>query len=242
MRFSMRSSNAAPSRLSSVFGGALFLLFGVGALVGGIVWGVNTKRFVDGASRASGTVIELQRRQSSSDDSPSYYPVVRFTDAGGKDVTFTSSTGSNPPSKREGDKVDVLYDPRNPEKAELNSFFALWFGPLMVAGLFGTLFPLAGVAIIVGGLRQAAQRDRLIENGTKIAAELQGVERVPQGWTILARATDPRGIPRVFRSAPLPRDPGPSLVGRTSVEVIVDPSDYGSYVMHPVQFDRPAAP
>lgn len=242
MRFSMRpTSNAVPARLPSVFGGVLFLVIGVCALVGGIVWGVNTKKFVDGAERASGTVIELERRQSG-DDGPSYYPVVRFTDAAGNDVTFTSSTGSNPPSKREGDKVDVLYDPRNPREAELDSFFSLWFGPLMVGGLFGTIFPLVGVAIILGSLRQAAQRNRLIEGGTKIVAELQGVERVPQGWTVMARATDPRGIPRVFRSAPLPRDPGPSLMGRSSVEVIVDPNDYGSYEMHPSQFDRPAAP
>lgn len=243
MRLQFRSANnAAPGRLPSVFMGILFLVIGVCALVGGIVWGVNTKKFVDGASRASGTVIELQRRQSSSDDGPSYYPVVRFTDASGKDVTFTSSTGSNPPSNREGDKVAVLYDPNNPDEAELDSFFALWFGPLMVGGLFGTIFPLVGVFAIIGSLRAAAQRNRLIEGGTKIVAELQGVERVPQGWTVLARATDPRGIPRVFRSAPLPRDPGPSLAGRASVEVIVAPNDYGTYEVHPVQFDRPAAP
>lgn len=229
MRFSVRSSStSAPSRASSVLAGAIFLIVGVAALVGGIYWGVKTQRFVASASRASGTVIELERRQSG-DDGPTYYPVIRFIDADGREVTFTSSTGSNPPSKREGDKVDVLYDPKNPNEAELNSFFALWFGPLMVGGLFGTIFPLVGVSVIIGGIRQGAQRRRLLAGGTRIVAELQGVERVPQGWTVLARATDPRGIPRVFRSLPMPRDPGPSLVGKTSIEVIVDPNDYGTY-------------
>lgn len=242
MRFSVRSSSTSvPSRASSVLAGAIFLIVGVGALAGGIFWGVKTQRFVASASRASGTVIELERRQSG-DDGPTYYPVVRFTDAAGKDVTFTSSTGSNPPSKREGDKVDVLYDPKNPTEAELDSFFSLWFGPLMVGGLFGTIFPLVGVSVIISAIRQGAQRRRLLASGTKIVAELQGVERVPQGWTVMARATDPRGIPRVFRSAPMPRDPGPSLIGKSSVEVIVDPNDYGTHEMPTAQFDLPSAP
>lgn len=243
MRFSMRSRNAAPNaKLPSSFAGFLFLGIGIACLVGGIVWGVNTKKFVDGAVKTSGTVVEVQRRQSSSDDGPTYYPVVRFADAEGRDVTFTSSTGSNPPSHREGDRVEVLYDPRDPNDAEINSFFSLWFGPLMIGGLFGTIFPLVGVGVLLGSLRSHVQRNRLVDGGTKIAAELQGVEQTPQGWTVTARATDPRGIPRIFRSEPLPRDPGPSLVGRTAVDVLVDPDDYGNYVIHPSQFDRPAAP
>ena len=215
---------------SPFLAGAIFFIIGLGALAGGIIWGFRTQRFVSSAERADGIVTDLDMRSDS--DGSAYYPVVSFTTKEGKEVTFTSSTGGNPPPKRRGAEVEVLYDAANPEEAEINSFFALWFGPLLVGGLFGTLFPLIGAFAMIGGLRDRATRRRLRENGQRIVAEVQGIEGPSAGfagWTVLARATDQGGIQRIFRSAPIAKDPSAAMAGRKSVDVIVDPGDYGTY-------------
>ena len=215
---------------SPFLAGAIFFIVGLGMLAGGVLWGLRTQRFVSSAERADGIVTDLDLRSDS--DGSAYYPVVSFTTKEGKEVTFTSSTGGNPPPKRRGDKVGVLYDATSPEEAEIDSFFSLWFGPLLIGGVFGTLFPLVGVLAMLGGVRERVTRRRLRENGQRIVAEMQGVEGPSvglAGWTILARAADQNGIQRIFRSAPLAKDPGAMLAGRTTVDVIVDPANYGTY-------------
>lgn len=109
---------------------------GVALLVGGVIAFVYTKRFVSGAERATGTVIDLSSR-TDSDGDVTYHPVVRFTTAEGRTVQFVSSSGSSPASESEGDRVEVLYDPDDPEDAKLSGFFDLWLWPLALGGLGG---------------------------------------------------------------------------------------------------------
>ncbi|HSD12543.1 MAG TPA: DUF3592 domain-containing protein, partial [Patescibacteria group bacterium] len=123
--------------------GVVFLVVGLGALALAVWLGMDTRSFIAGAARADGTVIDLVA-SSSSDSSTTYRPTVRFTAADGREITFTSSTGSSPPSHREGDAVRVLYEPSLPQHAEIDSFFDLWLGPL-IAGIFGVVFPLVGL-------------------------------------------------------------------------------------------------
>ena len=101
---------------SPILVGAIFLIIGLGALVGGVLWGLRTQRFVSSAERAKGTVTDLDMRSDS--DGTAYYPVVSYTTKEGREVTFTSATGGNPPPKRRGDEVEVLYEAANPEEAE----------------------------------------------------------------------------------------------------------------------------
>ncbi|MEY4744400.1 MAG: hypothetical protein RL272_345 [Candidatus Parcubacteria bacterium] len=212
--------------------GIVFFVVGLGALAIAVWLAMDTRSFVAGAARTQGTVIAVEAGSSGGDSSPTYHPTVRFTDAGGKEVTFTSSTGTNPPSHREGDSVTVLYEPGRPQHAEIDSFVDIWLAPL-IAGVFGVVFPLVGLAAMAGGLRAAILRRRLRANGQRIMAEVQGVESgvagSGPGFTIVARATDPRGIQRLFRSPLLMADPGPALQNRKTVDVIVDPDDYATY-------------
>lgn len=213
--------------------GAVFLIVGLAALGLAVRFGMETRAFITGAARADGTVVDLVAG-GSGDSSPTYRPTVRFTAADGREITFTSSTGSSPPSHREGDAVRVLYEPGNPEHAAIDEFFELWLLPF-IAGIFGVVFPLAGLAAMAFPLRDAILRRRLIANGTRVAAEVQGVESFPAvsgtAFTVVAQATDPRGIRRIFRSAPLATDPGPRMQGRKTVDVIVEPEDYATYEM-----------
>lgn len=208
--------------------GALFLFVGLSALGGAAFWALGTRDFIASAETANGRVIELVAH--SGDKGTTYAPKVQFTTKGGGEETFTSSTSSSPPSHREGDVVTVMYDPAHPEDARIDSFMDLWFGPLLVGGVFGVIFTLIGLAVLLQGMKAIVQRRRLRENGLKIAAEVQGIEAAPGGgYTIVARATDQRGIQRIFRSDMIMRDPGPKMLGRSSIEVTVDPDDYGTY-------------
>lgn len=214
-------------RQAGAFVGIPFALIGIGALVGCVAWTTSMQRFIARAEKAQGRVVALVPHRG--DDSTTYAPTVEFLAKDGKTVTFTDSVSSNPPSHQEGDVVPVLYDPAKPEDAHIDSFWDLWLGQVIL-GVLGTVFTLVGLGVLATGLRALVQRRRLREGGLRIPATVEGVENVPGGgYAIVAKATDTRGVPRLFRSATVGRDPGPKMLGRSSVEVVVDPDDWATY-------------
>jgi hypothetical protein len=136
--------------------GSLFLVIGL------VLAGVSVS-FLTDAEKARGTVVALEWRNDSvgtssrkvrSQDKPAAYPVVEFTPTDGTPRTFRSSTGSNPPSYEEGDRVEVLYRADSPDDAEINGFASLWLLPLVFGGL-GLLFAGIGTAVAVVGRRRS---------------------------------------------------------------------------------------
>jgi Protein of unknown function (DUF3592) len=101
-----------------------FLAAGVLALAFGVVWLVLTVRFVADADRTTGTVVDVES-STDADGYETFYPVVRFTTADGREVEFRSDSGSSSPPST-GNRVDVLYDPDDPQDAELSGFLDLW--------------------------------------------------------------------------------------------------------------------
>jgi len=89
--------------------------------------------FIERATEATGTVIDMERSRSS--DSSTYYPVVVFEDIRDRELEFRSRSGSNPPSFSRGERVSVFYEPSAPESARINSFFSLWGLPMILGGL-----------------------------------------------------------------------------------------------------------
>ena len=136
--------------------GSLFLVVGL------VLAGVSLS-FLTDAEKARGTVVALDWRNDSvgtssrrarSDDKPAAYPVVEFTPADGTPRTFRSSTGSNPPSYEEGDRVEVLYRADSPDDARINGFASLWLLPLIFGGI-GLLSAGIGTALAVMGRRRS---------------------------------------------------------------------------------------
>ena len=75
----------------------------------------------------------------------SYVPIVEFRTGNGRVVRFTDMLfGTIPPTYKAGDKVRVVYDPKDPQTARIRSWSRLWLGSvmLMVAGL---------IPVVVGG-------------------------------------------------------------------------------------------
>ncbi|MGW2559280.1 DUF3592 domain-containing protein [Streptomyces sp. NPDC001514] len=133
--------------LGAIAFGALFFVIGL------ILSGVSVSFLVD-AERAQGTVVALEwrndhngvSRKKRENDKPVAYPVVEFTSADGRRRTFRSSTGSNPPSYEEGERVEVLYRADSPEDARIKGFASLWLLPLVFGGS-GLLIAGIGTAV-----------------------------------------------------------------------------------------------
>ncbi|MDO0914114.1 DUF3592 domain-containing protein [Streptomyces sp. DT2A-34] len=135
------------------------IAFGAVFLVVGLVLAGMSVSFLVDAERARGTVVALEWRKDDSgtsrkkrqNDEPVAYPVVEFTSADGTSRTFRSSTGSNPPSYDEGERVEVLYRADSPEDARINGFASLWLLPLIFGGIG---LAIAGVGTAVATARR----------------------------------------------------------------------------------------
>ena len=152
----------------------VFAIVGAAMLAGAFALYNNTASFLDRSATAQGTVVELIRSRSS--DSTSYYPVVQFRAASGREIEFQSNSGSNPPSYNRGAQVTVLYEPANPEDAKIDGFFSLWGGTLIV-GILGAVFGLIGGGMMVYGVIKNRSKVYLQKNGVEIHASFQGVEQ-----------------------------------------------------------------
>lgn len=123
-----------------------FLILAIVLLCAGAVYGLKNLWFVKNGNSAAGTVTRLERvvLQGSGHQGEAYAPVVEFTAAGGRNVTFTHRISGhiNPgptqdviPPYQKGDNVTVLYDPQNPEDATLYDPLSLWLFPGALSGV-----------------------------------------------------------------------------------------------------------
>jgi hypothetical protein len=64
---------------------------------------------------------------------------VGFTTRDGREISFYSEVATTHRDYRVGDSVQVLYDPRDPEHAEIASFVRLWLLPFTLL-LFAAVF------------------------------------------------------------------------------------------------------
>jgi hypothetical protein len=118
-------------------------VIGLGIAYFGWTLRADTLEFVNSAESAVGSVVEVEAKRDSDGDIL-YYPIFEFTTAGGEEIQFRSNSGANPPSHKEGDEVEVLYDPYQPLDARENSFSGLWMLSTILLA-FGGIFALAGV-------------------------------------------------------------------------------------------------
>lgn len=210
-----------------------FLAVGLVALAAAVFWYFHTSSFLAGAATAKGIVVELVPRTSRR--GLVYAPRVEFAAPDGSRGMLISSVGSDPPSYSRGDAVEVLYDPRNINKARLKSFAELWLGPSIFAGL-GVIFGGIGLGILLFQRRQGGARRWLQAGGRRIEADYEGVElntsltvggRNP--FRILAQWQDPMTSRiHVFHSENLWFDPQ-KYIERKTLTVYVDPNNPKKY-------------
>ncbi|RJP46818.1 MAG: DUF3592 domain-containing protein [Anaerolineaceae bacterium] len=101
-----------------------FCLWGVYA--GYISWKLQTS-----GEKTEGTVVRLNEQSDSEGGCCTYVPIVEF-DAGGRAFSFEGGTASDPPAYRVGERMPVLYDPANPETAQIDKWSERWLFPILI--------------------------------------------------------------------------------------------------------------
>ena len=124
----LEAMSGPPRRMPQM--GAGLLLVAVACLVGSAYWASSSFRMVTTYSRAEGTVTDLVVVRRSVKRAASVFPVVAYQ-VNGSRYQFESPYALSFNSYQRGDKVHVLYPPEKPGAGAINSFDALWAGPLL---------------------------------------------------------------------------------------------------------------
>jgi len=216
----------------------IFILVGIGLLLGSFFTFRSTSSFLNGSTNAEGTVVKLNQSRANNNNSITYTPVVRFINQNNESIEFISAVSSNPPSYAIGQKDEVLYRPENPQKAQINSFFSLW-GVSFILGVMGLVFSLIGFAIIFAKpmkTTRSRQEEFLMKNGTLVITEFKGVEL---DTTILVKGNHPFRVLtqwqnpfsselHLFKSNNVWFDPSIILAGK-KIRVFIDKTDPDVY-------------
>ena len=89
-------------------------------------------------SSATGKVLRLDDEISRKGE-PRFRAAVAFTTRDGREISFHSEVATTHRDYRVGASVRVLYDPRDPEHAEIASFVRLWLLPFALS-VFAAVF------------------------------------------------------------------------------------------------------
>jgi hypothetical protein len=125
------------------FVGTMVMLMGIGvgslATLSSDTWEKLGINYVENGILTTGTVIEINEK--------GIYraPIVRFKANDGQTYTFLSQFDRNKDlfDLKIGQKIEIIYDPKKPRKAQENTFWAR-YGPKVIPALIG------GVIILVG--------------------------------------------------------------------------------------------
>lgn len=130
-----------------------------------------------------------------------------------------------------------FYDPANPHDAEINGFFSLWLG-VIILGFIGIVFFLIGSLGILFRYLKKKKVQNLLETGKPIAAKFTQVQlntnqtlngRNP--FQILSQWQDPKTDELyVFKSESIWFDPT-EFVKTDTVRVFIDPENPAKYTM-----------
>jgi len=119
-----------------VFANLFFAAFCLwGAYAGYTSW-----RLEQEGERTTGIVTRLEESSDGDGGCCVYSPVIEF-DAGGQRYSFEGGNASDPPAYDVGEQVQVLYDPADPETAQINKWTERWLFPIIIipAMLFAAL-------------------------------------------------------------------------------------------------------
>ena len=115
----------------------------------------DLRTFLEGAVTTVGIVTDVLREESVQTDNDGFRttdtmfrPVVRFSTESGEQIEFASGVSTNPPSYRKGGQVPVAYDPSDPQKAKIKSFWLVWGFAVVAAGIGGVGLLMACVGLL----------------------------------------------------------------------------------------------
>jgi hypothetical protein len=101
-----------------------FCLWGVYAAY--VSWQLETN-----GETTTGVVVRLDEQSDAEGGCCTYVPIVEFQ-ADGTTYSFDGNTASDPPQYQVNEEVPVLYDPSDPNTAQINKFSDRWLMPIIL--------------------------------------------------------------------------------------------------------------
>lgn len=148
----LRSKAASAKVVGIVFAiiGTIFSAVGFG-----FAW--SSWSLLSVAERTEGTVIRMVARQRGAHNRNrgGAAPVVEFHVAGERHE-YHSKLSTSPPQFSVGEKVTILYDPKNPRDAGIDSFVTLWLFPTVFGGIGAVMLTVAAVIGITSWMRNSS--------------------------------------------------------------------------------------
>lgn len=161
-QLSVTKTDASPRTLT--FAGLILLLVSFIFLAVAAIIAFKVDHFVSAATQTTGVVIALAEKHDAKRDSITYAPVFTFATESGQTQSVTSSVATSPASYAVGDKVPVLYRPADPADAKIDSFWQLWFLPVLFAG-FGSTELLTGIVLLYIAHRKVMRKAAHLQGG-----------------------------------------------------------------------------
>lgn len=118
----------------------IFVIAGCGLLIWAYTMYSKQVTFMEQSKKTSGTVVENYVDPSEGGS----FPIVEFKTSNGTIVRFRGHVGSTPAKFHIGQQVEVLYDPTEPENAQINTRQDQWLA-LEIVGSVGMLFLILGL-------------------------------------------------------------------------------------------------
>ena len=161
LNFRWKSTKQPASPRAVAAFGYLFSALSLGFLIAAAGSAIGVNRFVQSSEKATGTVVALVEKQDAENKSTTYAPVFTFTTTDGLVQSITSSISSSPAGFSVGEQVPILYRRDDPAGAKVDSFWQLWFLPILLAG-FGFVAGTVGFAFLyTARLQRTQQNSRL---------------------------------------------------------------------------------
>jgi hypothetical protein len=101
-----------------------FCLWGV--YVAYVSWQLETN-----GERTTGVVVRLDEQSDAEGGCCTYVPIIEFQ-ADEKTYSFDGNTASDPPQYQVNEEVPVLYDPSDPNTAQIDKFSDRWLMPIIL--------------------------------------------------------------------------------------------------------------
>lgn len=138
-----------------MFGEIIVLAISIGAIAAGILLWQKGNHLLTTGKKAKAIIFKNNYSSGTRTAGGIYYPVVRFLTDKQEWITQELSIGYSP-AKKEGTKLEVIYDPDDPTNVEINSTFQLEILP--------RIFVIIGVCGLVFGILELLDITQLINN------------------------------------------------------------------------------
>jgi hypothetical protein len=141
----------------------LVSLMPMGIIGGGLYWAFNKNATFEKYKHTKGVIIKINEDKLF--DYPYqkrnfYYPTIQYFDDNGESYTFNLKNESESYSDELGKKVDLLFNPRNPEDVIVDSFLSKWFGPVLVCTVGFFIWIIIIIVSVVVFLKEKKQEKK----------------------------------------------------------------------------------